>query len=321
MVRMEKPTPPVKKPHQHHVWQEYLRSWANPDGAVFCLQMQSGRVFPTGTAVLGVDKNFYRVDALTDTDVALLRFLGPTDKQHPEVRKTVKRFLGYVLMPTMLEQQFPGASKDPDYAEWLDAYYTNIVDDHHTINESSFLPLLTPSLREDISWYENGVSRIAFYTYIAAQNLRTRRVKSRTIARLRENMGLDFSRIWNILAVVYAFNSGSNMFGDPGLSLTQVRNQTAVPFVTGDQPVINLDADGETGPEFLSFYYPLSPRLAFYLSQPGSTEVPALIDTVEKATELNLRIARTSHSQIYAATADVLEDLRERLAGDHRATA
>lgn len=318
MPHMGKPTKPVKKSQQHHVWQEYLRSWANPDGAVFCLQ--SGRVFPTGTAVLGVDKNFYKVDALTDTDVALLKLLGPTDKQHPAVRKTVERFLGYVLMPTMLERQFPDAQKDAAYVEWLDTYYTNIVDDHHSILERSFLPLLTQSLCEDISWYQNGVSRIAFYTYIAAQNLRTRRVKSRIIARLRERMGLDFSRIWNILAVVYAFNSGSSMFGHPELPLTLVCNQTLVPFVTGDQPVINLDADGETGPELLSFFYPLSPHLALYLSQPGSTEVQAFIDTADKVMELNLRIASTSHSQIYAANAEVLEDLKERFESSDRAT-
>jgi Protein of unknown function (DUF4238) len=319
MPRMGTSTQPVKKPHQHHVWQEYLQSWADADGAVFCLQ--SGRVFSTGTAVLGVGKEFYKVEALTDVDIALVKLLGPTEKQHPAVRKTVETFLGYVLMPTMLERQFSGALKDDGFSEWLDTYYTNVVDDQHTILERSFLPLLTQSLCEDISWYQNGVNRIAFYTYIAAQNLRTRRVKSRIIARLRERMGLDFSRIWNTLAVVYAFNSGSSMFGDPELRLTLVRNQTPVPFVTGDQPVINLDADGETGPELLSFFYPLSPHLALYLSQSGSTEVPAFIDTADKAMELNLRIASTSHSQIYAANAEVLEDLKERLESAVRATA
>jgi uncharacterized protein DUF4238 len=308
---MEAPTQPVKKPHQHHVWQEYLRSWADANGAVFCLQ--SGRVFFTGTAVLGVGKEFYKTEALTDVDIALLKLLGPTEKQHPAVRRTVEKFLGHVLMPTMLERQFPGALRDAGFAEWLDTNYTNAVDDQHTILERSFIPLLTQSLCEDISWYENGVNRIAFYTYISAQNLRTRRVKSRTIVRLRERMGLDFSRIWNILAVVYAFNSGSSMFGDPEMTLTLVRNRTPVPFVTGDQPVINLDADGETGPELLSFFYPLSPHLALYLAEPGSTDVPAFIDTADTVKDLNLRIAITSHSQIYAANAKVLEDLQDRL--------
>jgi hypothetical protein len=85
--------------------------------------------------------------------------------------------------------------------------------------------------------------------------------------------------------------------------------------------VINLDADGETGPELLSFFYPLSPRLALYLSQPGSMEVPAFIDSADKLIELNLRIASTSHSQIYASNAEVLEDLKNRLESLDRATA
>jgi hypothetical protein len=309
MARMQGPTQPVKKPQQHHVWQQYLRSWADADGAVFCLQ--NGRVFTTGTAVLGVGKDFYKIGALTDADIALIKLMGPNEKHHPALRKTIEAFLGYILMPTMLVRRFPGALKDAGFAESLDIYYTNAVDDQHTILERSFIPLLNQSLREDISWYQNGVNRIAFYTYIAAQNLRTRRVKARTIARLRERMGLDFSRIWNILAVVYAFFSGSSMFGDPELTLTLVRNCTGVPFVTGDQPVTNLDADGETGPELLSFFYPLSPLLALYLSQPGSKEIPAFIDTADTVMKLNLRIARTSHSQVYAANAKVLEDLKD----------
>jgi hypothetical protein len=271
--------------------------------------------------VLGIGNEFYKVESLTNADIALIKLLGPTEKQHPAVRKTVETFLGNVLMPTMLERQLSGALKDAALAERLDTYYTNVVDDQHTILERSFLPLLTQSLCEDTSWYQNGVSRIAFYTYIAAQNLRTRRVKSRIIVRLREQMGLDFGRIWNILAVVYAFNSGSSMFGDPELTLTLVRNRTPIPFVTGDQPVINLDADGEVGPELLSFFYPLSPHLALYLGEPGSTEVSAFIEDADKVMELNLRIASRSHSQIYAANAEVLEALKERLESSNTATA
>jgi hypothetical protein len=59
-----------------------------------------------------------------------------------------------------------------------------------------------------------------------------------------------------------------------------VRNQTSIPFLTGDQPVINLDTDGETEPESLSFYFSLSPRLALYLAEPGKAlEIPAVIET------------------------------------------
>ena len=46
---------PVKKPSQHHVWQQYLRAWS-VGGKVYCLQ--GDRIFPTGTPVLGMTTDF-----------------------------------------------------------------------------------------------------------------------------------------------------------------------------------------------------------------------------------------------------------------------
>lgn len=305
----------MKKSRQHHVWQQYLRAWET-DGRIFCLQ--DGRVFDTGTPVLGMGKDFYKVRALTDEDLELVKLLAFHERQHPKLREINERYLRYVLTPALLTHRCPGVVGNAELQELLDVYNTNVVDQHHTFFESSFVSLLAQSLREDISWFESGENRIAFFTFIAAQNLRTRRVKNETIARLRNRMGLDFSRIWDILAVVFAFNAGFSMYADTRRSLTLVRNRAPVSFLTGDQPVINLAGGGETEPEFLAFYYPMSPRLALYLGEPGRPpDVPAFIDTADRVMDLNLRIARASQSQVYAATADVLADMKQRM--DHAA--
>ena len=248
-------------------------------------------------------------------DLKLVRLLAFHEKQHPKLRENNERYLRFVLTPTLLAHRYPGAVRNAELQELLDAYNTNVVDQHHTFFESSFVPLLAQSLREDISWFEIGANRIAFFTFIADQNLRTRRVKNEVIARLRNRMGLDISRIWDILAVVYAFNSGFSMYAESQRRpLTLVRNQTSVSFLTGDQPVINLAGGGEIAPEFLAFYYPLCPRLALYLGEPGRPpDVPAFIDTADTVIDLNLRIARASHSQVYAATAEVLADMKQRM--------
>ena len=45
--------------------------------------------------------------------------------------------------------------------------------------------------------------------------------------------------------------------------LVLLNNQTGIPFVTGDQPIINLHATfGKVPPESLEFYYPISPTRA-----------------------------------------------------------
>jgi hypothetical protein len=111
------------------------------------------------------------------------------------------------------------------------------------------------------------------------------------------------------------FNIGCGLFLErKKRRLVVVRNDTAVPFVTGDQPVTNLHGDGETPPEILSLYYPISPRLALYLGEPDEvTDTPFEAMTAKAATYLNLRIAKASHSQVYAQTPDLLKAVRDRL--------
>src|SRR5579859_6507269 len=124
MRSMEQPIEFVKKPRQHHVWQEYLRSWAGPDGRVFCLQ--NGRVFPAGTTVLGMEKDFYRVHTLTEKDIELVKLLASHEKHHPIIRENTERFLHYVLAPSILEGRYPESLEDTDLAGDLDAYKTNV---------------------------------------------------------------------------------------------------------------------------------------------------------------------------------------------------
>ncbi len=96
-----------------------------------------------------------------------------------------------------------------------------------------------------------------------------------------------------------------------GRRLVLIRNRSAVPFITGDQPVVNIHADGETAPELMSIYYPLSPELALFFYEPEeAAPIPVAVERDDLAADLNLRIARTSQSQIYASTAEVLEDVK-----------
>jgi hypothetical protein len=145
---------------------------------------------------LGVGTDFYKVRALKDEDLALIRLIAGLEKLHPSLRENNERFLSYVVTPTLLAREIRSDLKGAeDLLEALDIHNTNVVDQHHTIIEGSCVQLLARSLREDVAWYDEGENRIAFCTFIAAQNLRTRRVKNRVIVRLKTRMGLDISRI------------------------------------------------------------------------------------------------------------------------------
>jgi hypothetical protein len=305
-----------RKSKQHHVWQQYLRSWSE-EGKVYCLQ--NDRVFRTGTPVLGVATDFYKVPALTNEDLKLIHFLLALDKAHPIARKHHEMVLQNILSPTLFVQQHRGELQHlTEIDDLLDVYNTNAVDDQHTAIESSFVPLLARTLNQDIAWYENAQHCISFCNCIAAQHMRTRNLKEKTIARLKDRMGLDISRVWDILVLIFGFNIGCALFLErKGRPLIIVRNDSGVSFITGDQPVINLYGDGESSPESLSFYYPVSPRLALYLGEPGeSSDIPFHALTVDAVSALNLRMARASHSQTYAHSADSLALIRNQVRKD-----
>jgi hypothetical protein len=304
---------PIKKPHQHHVWQQYLRAWS-VDGKVYCLQ--ADRIFPTGTPVLGVKTDFYKVQPFTEDDLKLLHFILALDKVHPIARKHHEMVLQNILSPMLfVKQHRERLNNIPLIDNLLDTHNTNAVDDQHTAIEKTFAPLLARSLAGDFSWYDDNQDCISFCNFVGAQQMRTRGVKERTISRLKERMGVDVSRIWDILALIFGFNIGCSLFLDrEKRRLIAVRNDTAVPFITSDQPVINLHGNGETPPEMASLYYPISPRLALYLGEPNDpSDIPFEAMTASGATYLNLRVAKASHSQVYAQTRDLLPAVRDHL--------
>jgi hypothetical protein len=304
---------PVKKPHQHHVWQQYLRAWS-VDGAVYCLQ--DGRIFCTGTPVLGMKTDFYKVGPLTEEDLKLLHSLLALEKVHPVAREHHEMVLRNILVPILfVERNRSRLNNLSMIDDLLDIHNTNAVDNQHTVIEGQFAPLLARILNEDFSWYENNEDCICFCNFVAAQQMRTRGVKERTITRLKKRVGLDVSRIWDILALIYGFNIGCNLFLErKKRRLIAVRNDTSVPFITSDQPVLNLHGNGETAPEIASLYYPISPRLALYLPEPSEeNDIPFEDMTAAAATYLNQRIAKACHSQVYAKTADPLTMAKDHL--------
>jgi hypothetical protein len=90
--------------------------------------------------------------------------------------------------------------------------------------------------------------------------------------------------------------------------LVLVENTTDRAFITGDQPIINLLGDRENPHEMLSWYYPISPRLALLLTE--ADKGPAFTTaslTSRLVNDLNVRMVAASHSQVFAQSRVSLE--------------
>lgn len=290
----------VKKRRQHHVWQQYLKAWSTED-QLYCLM--DGRIFPTGTTTIAVEKYFYKIGKLTAADIALIRFLLVDVKDlHPLTRKNHENFLKLLTAPIF----FKGAAADLD--NLIDTFRTNALEDYHAGIEASFLPLLESALNKDIGFYSDNQSCITLFHFLASQHMRTKGIRVKTIEVMKQK-GLDLSRIWSIMSNMFAANIGMSIYLEKKRrQLVLVENSTSLAFITGDQPVINLHGDGQKSPATLSWYYPISPRLALML--PDIDEEPTVSTaslTTAQVSILNARIVAASHRQVFAQSRSSLE--------------
>ena len=90
--------------------------------------------------------------------------------------------------------------------------------------------------------------------------------------------------------------------------LTVLVNKTSLPFITSDQPVINLKADYqnmEIEPTDLIFYYPISPEIAITVND----EISETIDELDlsEVDRYNRVIVNSSYENIFAINPESIE--------------
>ncbi len=163
----------------------------------------------------------------------------------------------------------------------------------------------------DISFY-NDERCVPFLDYLCTQYMRTKGIKERTKELRNADGSADLSRVWNVMLHMFATNVGADLFRDRGRrKLVLVHNCTDVPFVTGDQPAINLKASPPHPPEGLSIYYPISPQLALLLSEVDETPLIASEGlTAAQASTLNGKLFEACYKQVFAQSEESLKALR-----------
>jgi hypothetical protein len=191
----------------------------------------------------------------------------------------------------------------------------------HTSIEDDLKPSLEAMLAGDLSLYADPAKASMFCRGLAARYLRTDLVKkARSI--WRESDLTLFERIANVLVHIYSINLGRSLYIDRDrYKIVLLENASEVPFVTADQPVINIAASPmETKPlERFELYFPLSPTKAMLLADPSSVNCPR--DPSVGAISVNVynsHMVAHSYQQIYGSTQQVLESLRADLSAIRR---
>ena len=299
----------LKKRKHHYVWGHYLKPWA-PNGSIFCLR--GGLVFPSGITGVANRRDFYKLEPLSLKELVLLKRLA-VDMTPEHLRATNEGWLETFAIPFALAELL----KDPDVhtadaTQAIQDAIHNFEEDLHTHIEGGAIQYLAALRQLDASFFDNPTDAIDFLHYLCLQYLRTARMQEAGLAALNLASQVRFDRIWKILRHVYATNIASVIYFDrANWRLHFLENASSRAFLTGDQPLINTRAVRQPlgdRLEDLEFYYPLSPDLALLLTRtpsiPQGYRSTLDLDQVDR---YNRYIVDSSHEQVYAESAEVLE--------------
>jgi hypothetical protein len=291
------------KRQNHHVWRHYLKPWTT-NGVIWCLQ--HGHIFSCGTTRIAVEKDFYRLHKLTREDIALLETLF--DAGHPLSKRSQVQLLNRLMLPFQIAEQAKDPVERALINQLVDYHACEALEQYHTYIEAAFIPSLENALSGDISFYNDDDRCISFLNYLCTQYWRTKGIKERAIASCDADKSADLSRVWNVLVLKFATDVYVDLYLErKRRKLILVHNRTEVPFITGDQPAINLKGARPQPAEHLSIFYPISPQLALLLADVDEEPLfPAEGLTAAQASILNAKLFEASYKQVFAQSEEAL---------------
>lgn len=299
---------------QHYVWRNYLRPWASND-QIYCLR--DGKLFPSNLMGIAQERYFYKLKELSDHEINVIRKLG-IDGTNPAIRPAQENLLFIFTYPFRIKRHFESLrTLTTEQQTIIDQMIIETEEHYQGEIEDIGKKYLELILRNDISFYLDDDKRPDFLFYLCTQYMRTKSMKENVLEATNDpriSKFVDVNNIWNVLSHMYAGALGLSLNHSADYKLILLINATTVPFITGDQPVLNTYAVNRQVREPVSeleLYYPVSPKLAILISNKKRSQNIVQIDTpnVNIVKRYNNLIYEVSHEQIYSNQKNILEEI------------
>lgn len=309
-VKIVGPTVSYTK-NQHYVWRHYLDAWAEA-GSFWCYRQRDKKLFPTKPKAVASETYFYEIHKFSEEDIAFLEaFINrASDKRLRDLNLDFLRLkqLSFELRERLQYANLPQEAEVALERELRIAEKT-LGEHYHTGVENKNADILECLRRQDASFYNDETRCGDFLYFICHQYFRTARMRRVITDVARPIPGHDPHRTGNVECHLYATNVSVGLFRERrAYKIVFLQNATATPFITGDQPIINLlDPHGTND---LELFYPLSPLLAMILSKDNNKFPTQNRHMTELEIEhYNHAIYERSEDQLYASEKAYLQAL------------
>lgn len=285
--------------NQHYVWQHYLRAWTKRK-KLWCKRVDNPEPFNTNPRNIGAQRFFYEFQQLSNDDITYLEAVI-SRATSPRQRELNQGWIDIAQLTFEMRRKLNNIDIEPQQREEIEKELRKrektLGEDLHGRTEEHAIPILAHLMEEDADFYQSIESRNNFINFISHQYFRTARMRN-IITAIPNPLPHDVAQTWPIEAFIYATNLASSLVGEGRQRrIVFLRNTSVVPFITGDQPVINLLG---VNVEEVDLYYPLKPDLAIVFTANHISYPCQHIDIGQIEVEsYNHRIYAKSDSQIY----------------------
>ena len=189
-----------------------------------------------------------------------------------------------------------------DIKHFCKKHFVEGIEPFATKVEQVAYPLIESLRFGDSSFLNDSEKRESLFLYISLQMFRVRRFTD-----ISERYGLIDSRtlkLSRIILVARTLEFLMRNWSDEEFCVAD--NTTELEFITGDNPICNLDTHDK--PKYLDLYFPISPSKAIFICTKDRVSLyPEMRKiTTQYVHELNRKIAAESTFQVFAKTRETL---------------
>lgn len=312
----------AKKRH-HHVWAYYIRGWSIDGRHVFVPVGKDRIIRPENINQICATQHFYRTSPLTSTQISLIKSISSQSKS--SILRKEHEFLlnDFIELQNRMKLLRISGLPESQVHSLEEAIWCNALEDMHGSlerNARSAFNKLRDRMNEKLTQEE----LFLFIEYIAHQFTRTKAFRDKSLKSNSKTNTIPSivtdtaSQCWWFLSYLFGVNLSFDLqTRRRDCILTLLVNDSETPFITSDQPVINIHPAllGENKQQLaeheLDLYYPLSPTVAYVIGQSG--QFPAGVTEVNQTNvhELNIRISKTANDIIISNCAESLRPYRK----------
>ncbi|WP_029201528.1 DUF4238 domain-containing protein [Oribacterium sp. NK2B42] len=340
---------PELKNNQHYVFQSYLKAWTDDRNELWECKRGREKIIRKGTKSTLSAFRTYELKDLNDDELQFWELCMDVFRLNDQNKQLIRNHINMYLTPFRgrkivdgLKAINPIPKGHPDYQELerifgslelnLEEAIVNTDEDFFSDYENDGKKWFDRIMEGDLSFYypeSDGASspdyteRNDFITFICIQYFRT--IEMRNV--MTENIQNMITNSINLKDYVFDrtkvradhilpqyswmfFIMISVGFTSRNAHLTVLHNKTSLPFITCDQPVINLKSEkGKELKEFVIFY-PLSPDVAIIVND-ESVHKEKVIDNKMIIDDFNRKMIEHFDKYLISNKKEVLEGMRE----------